>query len=769
MIGQRLSLYGGLGLVSLSSVALSVVLTRLYSAVLGYHFAFLALSLALLGVGLGASVVTLAPRVAHPPGLFGRLATLSGLAFATSVVALIQTLRTKSVETVDGDALRALGVLFVVSLVPFTLVGVIVTATLKHARRAAPRLYLADMVGAALGGVVALGGLQLGAPRAGLTLSMGFAIAAVLFAFGSGDPKGPLVEKDERGGRWTAWAFLLSGVSLLAGDYGEQWLTVSTLRFVNLDRATYVGWGELALVTVDKPTRGMAWMRVDGSAATAILDAKTTPPKHPDQMAFALAEGKGSALVIGAGGGRDVRAALDSGVTDVDAVEINRMVARDVMLGKLRDYSGGLFEKPGVNLYVADGRSFVRASEKRYRTIVLSLVDTWAAASVGGLSLSENGLYTVEAFGDYLDHVEDGGALLVNRWDPEVDRGIALAAAALARRGATDPGAHLYACSHTRSTALLVMPRPIAKSELATLRKYCRTSRFTEVFAPDKRGTPQQAALAADPWGASATAVGPDVSPSTDDRPFFFYNVAARDLRATLADRAKLSSEQQGLGTLSIVATLAIGFGLAIVFLPMLRRRERPGGGARARTLGFFAAIGVAFILVELALTQILTTFLGHPLYALTTVLTALLGAAGLGAWLERATPAVEVAGRARARAVALVVLLVVAAVLLLRGTEALVGLPLGARVAVAVTVLVPLGALMGGLLPLGVLAAGSRDPRSVAWGFAINGFAGVLALSFGTVAAMHAGFSYLLFLSAVGYFVAAVLSPSARAPRAAP
>jgi len=763
--GQRGAIYGGVGLTSFAAVGLSVIVTRMYSAVLGYHFAFFALSLALLGAGFGATLSTLLPRLLEPPRLLARLASTAGLGSATTVVMLIQTLRTKPIENLDRAAFTQLGLLVFASLVPFTLVGLIVTSTLKHARGVAPRLYLADMLGAAAGGLAALIAMKLGAPRAGLVFALTLALAGVVFALGSGDAQGRLLVSDERGGRWAAAAFFLSAVALLTGDYGEQWLTVSTLRYVNLDRATFVEWGDLGLVTVDRPTRGMAWMRVDGSASTSIVDAKTSLPKHPDQMAFQVAKGQGPTLILGAGGGRDVRAALDAKQTEIDAVEINRTIARDVMQDKLREYSGNLYFQPGVNLVVADGRSFVRESTKRWHTIVVSLVDPWSASSVGGLGPSENGLYTVEAIRADLDHLDDGGSLVVNRWDADFPRALALVSAALLDRGATDPGAQLYACSHIRSTSMVVRNAPLSPEDIAALRKICKGGRFVEVFAPDARGTDLLASLTRDPWGTARTVDETDLSPPTDDRPFYFYNVPGRRLRSVLGDKTKLAEEQQGLASLVMVTAATLAFALLFLVAPLFFRRARGARGHRAKTVGFFAASGLGFVLVELALTAILTTFLGHPIYALTTVLAALLATAGLGAYLEQTTSRDAVAGRVRVRAVALVVLLVVLAATLLPATSTLVGLPLGARIALAVAVIAPLGALMGGLAPLGVLAASTRDRDLVSWGWAASSFFGVLGLGLGTLLAMHAGFSYLLFLASVAFFVAAALAPTARRP----
>ena len=141
------------------------------------------------------------------------------------------------------------------------------------------------------------------------------------------------------------------------------------------------------------------------------------------------------ALVIGPGGGRDLLSALVFGASSVDGVEINPIIANDVMRGAFREYSGGIYEQPAVHIHVEDGRSFVRRSTERYDVIQASLVDTWAATAAGAYTLTENSLYTVEAFDDYLDHLTDRGVLSISRWVFDGLRLVSLAQEACARHG----------------------------------------------------------------------------------------------------------------------------------------------------------------------------------------------------------------------------------------------------------------------------------------------------------------------------------------------
>ena len=766
-LGQRFGLYGGVFVLSAATVSLSIVLTRLYSAILGHHLAFLAISLALFGVGAGGMILTIAPSLARPPVLFARLAALSGLAGFAAIAAGIYLVSDRPIENLDREALGRVAILYLVSAAPFILSGSAIAASIQHARAEVGRLYLVDMIGAAVGGVGSILLLRFGAPRALLFSAVGMGLSSVLFMLGGREKNGPFSAGDRGAHPGVAFAFFLSTISALAGDVGAPWFKIESLRYVSLSKVQFQKWNELALVTVDRPVGGMAWMRMDGSAATAILDEKTRPPKHPDEMTYVLSGKEGPSLVIGAGGGRDVRAALAAGQTDVHAIEINRTIVNDVMLGEFRDFSKGLYARPDVHVEIADGRSYVRRSNLRFRNMVISLVDTWAAASVGGLALSENSLYTTEAFTDFINHLTDDGTLVVNRWDGEFERLLALGAAGLRSAGVTNPAAHMFSCSSERSTALLIKRTPLTQPEIDKLRGFCKRQ-FKEILAPDKPPSELRAAILADPAAPAARSTTSDLSAPTDDRPFFFYTVPPKMLSAAFKDTKKLGAEQQGLATLGLVLVASTALAFLCLLVPLAFRRRAVSKNLtvprteRLRLAIFFGAIGLGFVLVEVSLVQHLTMFLGHPVYALSAVLTLLLSSTGVGAALVTRVPLLEANLSASRRAQILAILLMGLAIGLGPLLGALVGLPLPARIAITGLLLAPLGMLMGAQAPLGVTIAASRSPELVPWCWALNGFSSVIATSLGALLAMNTGFAFILIVAAVVYFVGSLALPRA-------
>jgi hypothetical protein len=765
---QRQCLFAGVAILSFATVVLQITLTRLYSALFGNSMAFLAISLSLFGIGLGGVILSVAPSLASPPRLFARLSYLSGAAALTAVVSSIYVLRAKPVTALDFDNLGRLVLLYAVSSLPFALVGVVIAAALRHAARDVSKLYLTDLAGAALGGIGAIVALRLGAPRATLVVGVMLAVGAMAFAV-AGRAREQTYEGSSTDGangapmhppRLAVTAVFLCGtLSMLAGDIGAQWLKLPPLKYA--PKVEFERWNEMALVTVDKPEKGMAWMRMDGSAATAILDPKTTPPLHPDEMPYVLHKEQGPVLIIGSGGGRDIRAALKAGQTDVHAAEINPLIVEDVMRGKYKKFSGGLYDKPEVHVAIADGRSYVRRSPIQFRNIVLSLVDTWSAASVGALALTENSLYTVEAFEDFLGRLEPEGTLLVNRWDAELERLLALAAAGLRGVGAEQPGDHLFACGKDRSTALLIKRTPLSKDEIRTLRKHCKKNKFTEAFAPDAPKDGVRRRLVTMPVREAVPGSESDLEPPTDDRPFFFYTVPARGLWAALRDHEKLAEQNQGL--LSLVGLFAASLAVAAVSLlvPLLAigRRALAGAGA-ARSLLFFWCIGAGFVVVEVSLVQHLVMFLGHPVYALSAVLVVLLLSAGFGSLLTDRVALADASRTASRRAELLVALLAVQAVALGPLLRVAVGLPFVARLLVTVVLVAPLGLLMGAQAPLAIKIISERAPRLIPWCWGVNGLASVVATAAGTLLALHAGFSALLLAGGLAYLIAVLARP---------
>ncbi|WP_437604459.1 hypothetical protein WMF20_24750 [Sorangium sp. So ce834] len=763
-VSQRSGLFSGVAALACATVLLEISLTRICAALFGEPHAFVALALPLLGAGAGGAALYLAPSLVRPAALFARMAALSSLASGATLAAVVLL----SQRGPAPGALPWLALLYAASTVPFALAGLALAAAIRHVASEMPRLYLLDLVGGALGGLAAAAALRAGAPRAALAAAIFFAVAGVFFYLAS---RGQGDEQRAHGG--LVATFVLGSFVLLAGDLGAPWLRLAGLRRGAADRTEHEAWSERSLITVDKPRAGAAMMRIGSAAQSPIVDAKTPPPAQPEDMAYALHKDEGPALVVGAGGGRDVRAALKAGQKDVYAVEGDRGVL-EVMRGRYAAYSGNLFDKPEVHLVVGDGRSFARRTPLLFRNIVIPSPETAEASSTGALALSESRLHTVEGVEDFLSRLLPEGTLVLSRADVDFDRLLSLAAAALRRAGAAAPKDHLFACSAAQRTALLARRTPLAPEDVEALRRHCRRHKFSEAFAPDRPQTPLRASIVAS-GGGRAPDAAVDLAPPTDDRPFFSYAVPARRLPAVLGDLGALRAEQAGLFALAALLAAGVGLFALVALLPALAARAgrllrgAPAPAAappprRARALFFFAAIGAGFALVELAVLRHGLLLLDLPAYELPAVLVILLVSAGVGGLLT-ARVAPDAATWASARvAEALVVAAALAAAGLVPLARWSLGLAAFPRALLAVALLVPFGLLVGSLAPLGVKLVASLAPALLPWCWSLGALAGAIAMALGALCAMSLGYSALLLGAGLAYLLAAAAVPPAAA-----
>jgi hypothetical protein len=490
-------------------------------------------------------------------------------------------------------------------------------------------------------------------------------------------------------------------------------------------------------------------------------------------------------LVLGAGGGSSVQQALNHAVAHIDGVELNpQMVA--LLQHDYANWSGQLYERDGVNIYTGDARGFVTGSRRDYDLIQLSLLDAWGASSAGLYALNENYLYTVEALQDYLARLAPGGYLAISRWIKLPPRDtlklFATAVRALEAGGAPDPAAQLVLIRSWQTSTLLVKQGTFTPAEINAVRAFCKARAFDPAWYP---GMPATAAnhsnRLAEPYfyTAAQALTGPDatsfmqnykfdITPATDDRPYFFHFFKWRVLPEILALRGEGGLPLLEAGYLVLLATLlqALLLSLLLILLPLAVLRRRSAAAAtsvsRGRIAGYFFAIGLAFLFIEIAFMQKFILFLHHPLYAVATVLAAFLVFAGLGsAWTARLQQDGAPAARASLTAALMIALLGGAYTLLLDPLFAQLS-PLGmtARIAISALLIAPLAFCMGMPFPLGLAQVAARAPALIPWAWGINGCASVLSAVSATLLAMQFGFSIVVLAALLLYLLAARLFP---------
>ena len=514
---------------------------------------------------------------------------------------------------------------------------------------------------------------------------------------------------------------------------------------------------------------------IDADAATVLHRDASDRERHRAQrdrieaLAYHVAPRR-KVLIIGPGGGVDVIIARLFGAEDITAVEVNPLVAREVMLSEpFLSYSGRLYRQPGVRLEVDEARSFIRRSRERYDLVLGTMVDTWAATAAGAFALTENNLYTVEAFHDYLAHLTDGGVLSLTRWHQQPPdqllRLVSLARATLAELDIPDPSRHLMLVRGRPEGQGLATATLLLKKGAFTDEECRRAEEFAERVGYDVLYTPltrpegdlTQLAEAEDPATVWASLKS-DVTPTRDDSPFFFQSARlSRLFRPRLAqgEWAKTS-----LGTTVLLTLVGISLVVVVLFIlgPLFLVRRRLAGAAQAGRLPYllyFAGLGLGFILIEVALVQKSVLFLGHPVYALTVVLFSILLASAMGSALSGRFTDLE---RSLRRVLPAIAVAVVLYVLFLPAVfYGLVHLEAPWRMGLAAALLAPLGLLMGMPMPTGIRLLAERAPVLVPWAWGVNGAASVLGSVGAVTLAMMVGFNATLLTGAVLYLLALV------------
>lgn len=748
----------GIGLISASSLALELCLTRIFSVTLFYHFAFLVVSMALFGIGAAGMWIYLRQR-AYPTDKLPRALAFHAAGFGlATVVALCVVLGAEVPKEFGSQALWDLAAVFSVAALPFFFSGMVLSLAVTVLKEQVSRVYAWDLVGAALGCLLVIPALDLlGGPSAVLGAGALGASAAALFGPAS-RLRRTLVSAPAVG----LWILVI--VDLATGLF-----TIPSAKATREEAVVYAAWNSFSRVTVSDTREPLKWIHIDSDAATAIFEgsdlnraaafAGRFNEARMASLVYTLTPG-GHALIIGPGGGADVVGALSRGVARVTGVELNPIIVGDIMGDRFADFSGHLYARPNVEVVVGEGRSFVRGADQKYDVIQATLVDTWAATSAGAFTLSENNLYTLEAFADFLDHLnKPDGILTMTRWmrtpPREFARLVSLGVAALEARGVKERRWHFFIAGDQRAATFLLRVAPFSENELSALRARCERDRLRVIYDPARPGTDLLARLITSPDPAAIWNAHPlDISPPTDDRPFFFYTSRPADFWPKLFDWSQGAEGVRTLASLLVLVGLAVLLVLVLP-LPLFARADLAGHAGRKLTgLVYFLAIGVGFIGLELSWMQHFILFLGHPVYALGVVLFVLLLASGLGA---RLTAGVE---PARAlpniwRTVAMLAGLVVIYGLLLGPLFRIaVGWPLWIKIPMAAVLLGPAGLLMGRMLPLGIKVLTPTDPTVVPWAWAVNGAGSVFGSVVAVALSMNLGFSSTQLVASAAYLL---------------
>ncbi len=757
----------------MATLLLELSLTRVFSVVFYYHFAFLAISVALFGLGAGG---VFSYVVAGWPGsLFQKLGAIAGLNGIVIVACL------KFLLSQNGSLMSfKLMVVYFACAVPFLLSGTILSLVIASTVDRVDKVYFFDLMGAAAGCAVLVKLLDwIGGPNTVIVAAVLFAVSGAVWFN---------MAKSARG-RIVAVSLALLLVALITYNAKKHLIDVHFAKGRELTGEEFVRWNSFSRIAMrpEQPGSSMKSIVIDADAATGIakfdfehltdqerIDLRFHGPGFP----YLLRPGA-KTLVIGPGGGWDVSRALASGSKDITGVEINPIIAKTIMRERFPQYSNRLYYRPEVRLFVEDGRSFVRRSDERYQVIQATLVDTWASTAAGAFALSENNLYTTDAFRDYLLHLTDDGVMAFTRWGfmppRESLRVVALARDALAQLGQNDAAQHVIVVRENveniagwgAQDTILVARQPFSEQDVKTVLGSLGPAHMQAIYYPrTTQDTPFRDLLLAPDPNKFYDSYQFDVRPVSDDRPFFFYTVQPRDLWRFFTSRERDSADYKinkalpllyGLVAVSIIATLII---LALPPLVLGQRLQREPG-----TIGgllYFLFIGAGYILIQVALIQKFVLFLGHPTYALTVIIFSMLVFSGLGSFFSK-----RVIGDSQGRLGSLMLLItgliVLLAFVVTPVTSSGVGLPFAVKVAISVALIALPAFAMGMPFPTGLTRLERAMPSAVRWAWSINAASSVLGSAAAIFLAIYLGLQTTLTIGGALYacaWLSAILSP---------
>ncbi len=785
----------GVFLLTFSLLTFQIVQTRILSVIAWYYMAFLAISVAMLGMTVGAVWVYLhRERVESKP----LAVTLTNFTLATAVAMPASIIVQFCLITTISLSLTTVvswGILMAAMAVPYFFSGVVVSLALTRSPFPAGQVYGVDLVGAALGcfGVIFVLNIMDG-PTAVIVSSVVCGLSALAFLSSAN-------AEDQRQLKSAPWwrrpapitiALAIFAILNSLAPVGVRPILVKD-KFERFAFKRYEKWNSYSRITVDQPelqfpdlwsgsskmppdTR--AWqadLTIDGGAGSVMSHYDGTPQSisylQYDLVGLAYRlPGIHKAAVIGVGGGRDLLTAHYFGVPDITGIELNPITVNLLTKQPFYKKFTGVTLLPNLKLHVDDARSWFDSTHQKFDSVQMSMIDTWASTGAGAFTLSENGLYTLQGWKAFLHALTPDGIFTVSRWHSpsnadETGRMIGMAAAVLMDSGVKDVRPYLFVANAEYMATLVLSKKPFTPEQLRILNNTVRNLGFNVLLSPDQPPqSPLLRAIVDSPNRATLDRVLEgnylDLSVPTDNRPFFFNQLRFRTIpSATVRMFHRTLADHSAEGNLiaSLVLGLILFLSIVAVVLTILvplrgAVRESPLPLIGIGSL-YFSLIGMGFMLAEMALLERFSVYLGHPIYSLSVCLFSLILASGLGSLTSDRL-------RLNARVKLLVwgsitvAYLVGMAQIMPAFLESTTGQERLVRIAISIAVLMPLGLLLGFAFPTGLYLVEAVDRQPTPWFWGINGATSVLASVLGVVFSMALGINVTILFAAVCYLL---------------
>jgi hypothetical protein len=785
-VARKSTLYAGIVLISAATLLFELALTRVFALIEWYHLAFLSVSVALLGYAASGTWLSLRPQTS------ARRWPWVALAFPLSIWGAYHAINTIPFDSYQlmwsRRQILYVAIYYLSLVVPFALAGYLLAHWLTASGRQGHRIYAANLIGSGLGSLsLAVAMPTLGGEGATALAGTVGALGAMIL----------LVHSPSRYRRTQCVAAgLLAILGVCMSLFPPAWWHLRLSPYKGLSyalqpagaRQAYQAWNTYSRVDVVESAQ------IHSAPGLSLNYAGRLPPQHgltidgdnlsplsrrltaadaaflnylPSAFAYRLVP-EAKALIIQPRAGLDVAMALQAGAKQIQVVEDNDLVVH-VVRDLYGPFSGNLYQDPRVTVQVESGRTALARSAEAFGIIQFSLSESFHPLAVGTYSLGENYLYTIEAVTTALGHLEPGGILVITRWlqDPpsESVRAAALTIAALEQAGIAETGRHLLAYRSWSTLTLIASPTAFSDGAVGELRAFCEELGYDLVFYPNmpraeaNRYNRLPAPLYYDALRrlmdqeSRAQALADslyDISPPSDNRPFFGHHFRPRQIPQIMRQLGRSWQPFGGSGFLLVLLLLifAILASMILIAIPMVVSGERLPARQASPIVGYFFALGLAFMLIEMPLMQQFILYLGQPAYSFIVVLAGLLIASGSGSIYSQ---------RISLRyALMLLVILALGYPFFLQWLfTRTIGWPLVTRVPLALLCLVPIGFLMGIPFAGGLARLAETRGNLVPWVWAINGGASVIGSILATVLALSRGYRFVLAVAACCYLIA--------------
>ena len=800
VITIKKQLYAGVFLIALSTLMYEILLTRIFSVTMWYHFAFMAISIAMFGMTFGSILVYLYPNYFRQDRNYYYLG-ISALLFAVS--AIISTLLHVVVPVFGGMTTPTTGFLvltYIAVSIPFVFSGICICIALTKFPQNVSKLYAADLIGAALGCIFVIFALEItDGPTAVIGVAFLASGGAFLFFTMTEFKKLKTISVL----MCLLFMFFFIGNTFLVGKQSSL-LSLRWTKGEQKSKPLYEQWNSFSRVIVSGDPNSLRfplnweglsekyppemkvrqlYMTIDASAGTQL----TAFDGNFDKLEFLRYEisnlshyirPDSKVFIIGAGGGKDVLAALAFGQKSITAVEINEDIL-DIVNGTFGDFTGHLDTYQNVTFINEEARSYISSLQEKFDVIQASLVDTWAATSSGSYVMMENSLYTVEAWHTFLNHLTPSGLLTFSRWyvsdsPMEMYRLIALATVSLRAIGIENPRDHIIVAGNTPQGSILglgtilVSRQPFSDKEINLIEDIAKEMWFKIILSPRSSIDGKFSDIVSREDFTSFEASFPiNISPPTDDSPFFFHMVRFKDVFKRLYDPGPGQVNTAAVTFLAKLLVIILILTFLCILLPIrLSKGKLPINRALPLVI-YFAAIGLGFMLIEISQLQRLIIFLGHPTYSLSVVLFTLLLSGGLGSYLTNSIKEHTLQISAYIRLFFLILILLVFGIFTSYIIRMFQSSEIFARIFAGVLVLFPLGIFMGMAFPLGLKLASAKDEHLTPWLWGINGATSVCGSVLAVAIALELGISFAFWTGLACYcfaFLAFIWATRSRA-----